>query len=300
MASKEVKDEPVIVVGGGLAGLVAAYELTKAKQKVVIVDQEHEASLGGQAFWSLGGIFLVDSAEQRFMGVKDSKALAQSDWFNSAQFDRQEDEDIWSIKWANAYLDFAHHGMRQYLTSLGIGFLKVVGWAERGSGDSGRHGNSVPRFHIVWGAGPEVVRVFRDPVLKAAREGLVDFKYRHRVDEIIKDADGRAIGVRGATLEATTVARGVSSSRTVIGDFELHGKAVVIASGGIGANIELIKQMWPTDRLGGKVPDTFVVGVPAHVDGRLLKIAEGEGARIVNRDRMWHYTGRALQYYNLA
>jgi predicted oxidoreductase len=283
--------DAVLIVGGGLAGLVAAYELTKAKQKVIIIDQEHEASLGGQAFWSLGGIFLIDSPEQRFMGVKDSKELARQDWFNSAQFDRHDDEDIWSIKWAEAYLDFAHAGMRKYLKGLGLGFVSAVGWAERGSGSSGGHGNSVPRFHLAWGTGPEVVRIFKEPVLAAAKQGLVEFKYRHRADKIIKDEAGRAIGVRGATLEDTTVERGQESSRVVTGEFELLGKAVILTSGGIGANIDLIKQMWPADRLGGKVPETFVVGVPAHVDGRMLKIAENEGGRIVNRDRMWHYTG---------
>ncbi len=141
------KAPPTLIVGGGLAGLVAAYELTKAKQHVIIVDQENEKNLGGQAFWSLGGIFLVDSPEQRFMGIKDSKELGRQDWFNSAQFDRPEDQDVWAIKWANAYLDFAHEGMSRYLRDLGMGFVKVVGWAERGGRDVGRArqlGSAVP------------------------------------------------------------------------------------------------------------------------------------------------------------
>lgn len=281
---------PVLIVGAGLAGLTAAYELTRANQPVILIDQENAAHLGGQAFWSLGGIFLVDSAEQRFSGIRDSEKLARSDWFNSAQFDRIEDEDSQAVKWADAYLDFVRTGMRDYLRGLGMGFMPTVGWAERGGGQAGGHGNSVPRFHITWGTGPEVVRVFREPVLKAYKKGLVQFKYRHQVDEIIKDESGRAVGVRGTVLEDSDVERGVASTRIAKGTFELRGRAVVVSTGGIGGNVDMIKEMWPAKRLGGTVPRNFVIGVPAHVDGRMLKIAEGAGARIVNRDRMWHYT----------
>jgi predicted oxidoreductase len=290
-------NEPVIIVGGGLAGLTAAYELTKAKQKVIIVDQESETNLGGQAFWSLGGIFLVDSSQQRWMGVKDTIELARKDWFNSAQFDRLDDQDFWAAQWANSYLDFAHHSMKDYLSNLGLGFVPTVGWAERGDGTASGHGNSVPRFHIAWGTGPEVVRIFRDQVIKAAERGLVEFKFRHQVDGILVDEAGKAFGVKGKVLEPSNEARGVASSRESIDAFSIRGQAVIIASGGIGANIELIKEMWPKERLGGSVPDHVVTGVPAYVDGRMIKIAEGAGVRVVNKDRMWHYT-EGLQNWN--
>lgn len=282
--------DPTIIVGGGLAGLAAAYEITKANKKVIIVDQENEANLGGQAFWSLGGIFLVDSPEQRRMGVRDTLELATQDWFNSAQFDRVDTEDVYAVKWADAYLKFAHRGMRDYLMKLGMGFVPTVGWAERGDGSASGHGNSVPRFHITWGTGPEVVRIFREPVLKAAKRGLVEFRYRHQVDDLIKDESGKVIGVKGTVLEPSTTERGFKSSRSEVGNFEIHGSEVVITTGGIGANIELIKEMWPTKRFKSKVPTTFVTGVPAHVDGRMIKIAEDSGASVVNKDRMWHYT----------
>jgi hypothetical protein len=287
---RNVSGEPVIIIGGGLAGLTAAYEITKAKQKVIIIDQENETNLGGQAFWSLGGIFLVGTPEQRWMGVKDTIELARQDWFNSAKFDRVETEDAWAVKWAEQYIQFAHGGMRQYLKNLGLGFVPTVGWAERGDGTASGHGNSVPRFHITWGTGPEVVRIFREPVLNAAKHGLVEFRYRHQVDELIQDEDGRAIGVKGVILEPSNAERGVKSSRKPIGTFDIRGSAIIIASGGIGGNPDLIKEMWPSTRLGGKVPTTFVTGVPAHVDGKLLKIAEEFGASVVNKDRMWHYT----------
>ncbi|MFZ3569708.1 FAD-binding dehydrogenase [Streptomyces sp. BH097] len=277
----------VIVVGAGLAGLVATYELTRAGKRVVLVDQENEANLGGQAFWSLGGLFLVDSPEQRRMGIKDSYELALADWLGSAGFDR-EDEDHWPRKWAEAYVRFAAEEKRDYLAGLGLKVTPNVGWAERGSGTATGHGNSVPRFHITWGTGPEVVRVFREPVLAAAERGLVDFKYRHQVDELIVE-DGAAVGVRGSLLEPSDAARGVASSRETVGDFELRAKAVVVTSGGIGANHELVRKNWPVERMG-TAPESMVTGVPAYVDGRMLEITEGAGASLVNRDRMWHYT----------
>ncbi|MEE3853376.1 FAD-binding dehydrogenase [Gordonia sp. LSe1-13] len=276
-----------VVVGSGLAGLVATYELTRAGRKVVVVDQENRNNLGGQAFWSLGGLFLVDSPEQRRLGIKDCAELALQDWMGSAGFDR-DDEDFWPRQWARAYVDFAATIKRQYLHDLGLRFTPVVGWAERGGGFADGHGNSVPRFHLTWGTGPEVARIFVEPVLEAEKRGLVEFRFRHRVDEIVVD-DGAATGVRGAVLADTDLARGVASSRDVVGDFEIHAGAVVVTTGGIGHNHEMIRRNWPTERLG-PAPETMISGVPAYVDGRMLGIAEDAGASLVNRDRMWHYT----------
>jgi predicted oxidoreductase len=283
-------DTPVIIVGAGLAGLVAAYELSQQNIPTLILDQENAQNLGGQAFWSLGGIFVVDSAEQRRMGIRDSRELAMRDWKGSAAFDR-EVEDKWPRAWAKAFVDFATDEMEDYVKSKGLGFMSNVGWAERGDGRADGHGNSVPRFHLTWGTGPEVVRVFAEPVKKAAEKGIVQFKHRHRVDEVIVDpATGRALGVRGRILEDDESARGVKSSRVEVDKFEIYGSAVLVSSGGIGGNIEAVKAAWPTNRLGVKVPDHFVCGVPAHVDGRMIGIAESVGANVINRDRMWHYT----------
>ncbi|MCR5978115.1 FAD-binding dehydrogenase [Gordonia jinghuaiqii] len=276
-----------VVVGAGLAGLVATYELTKAGRRVIVVDQENRNNLGAQAFWSLGGLFMVDTPEQRRLGIKDSADLALQDWMGSAGFDR-DDEDYWPRQWARAYVDFAATEKRQYLHDLGLRITPIVGWAERGGGFADGHGNSVPRFHLTWGTGPEVVRVFAEPVLEAEKRGLVEFRFRHRVDELVV-SDGAAVGVRGATLAPTDVDRGRASNRDVLGDFEIHADAVIITSGGIGHNHDLIRKNWPVDRLG-PAPETMISGVPAHVDGRMLEISEDAGASIVNRDRMWHYT----------
>jgi uncharacterized protein len=277
----------VIVIGAGLAGLAATAELADAGKKVLLLDQEPEASLGGQAWWSFGGLFLVDSPEQRRMGIKDSKELAWQDWLGSAGFDREEDEDYWAKKWAEAYVDFAAGEKRQWLYDMGVRFFPVVGWAERGGYLAEGHGNSVPRFHIVWGTGPGLVKPFEERVRKAMAEGLVNYRPRHRVNELITE-NGVVVGARGDTLVPSNAKRGESSSREVIGSFEFHSQAVMVTSGGIGGNHELIRKNWPS-RLG-QVPKRMISGVPEHVDGRMLAITEEAGGRIVNRDRMWHYT----------
>ncbi len=281
-----MNDPDVIVVGAGLAGLVATYELVKAGRRVLVVEQENRNNLGGQAFWSLGGLFLVDTPEQRRLAVKDSYELALQDWLGSAAFDRER-EDHWPRQWAEAYVRFAATEKRTYLRDLGLRVLPLVGWAERGDGNPLGHGNSVPRFHLTWGSGPEVVRVFLEPLLEAERRGQVEWAFRHQVDELLLDR-GAAVGVRGTQLEACDeLERGRQSSRTPVGDFEQRARAVLIASGGIGHNFDLIRRNWPP-RLGAP-PETMIAGVPAYVDGRMLMIAEDAGANLVNRDRMWHY-----------
>lgn len=279
-------DADVIVVGAGLAGLVATYELARAGRSVLVVDQENADNLGGQAHWSLGGLFLVDSPEQRRLGISDSRELAIQDWMGTAAFDRDR-EDNWPQQWARAYVDFAAEEKRRYLHDLGLRIIPFVGWAERGRGTATGPGNSVPRFHITWGTGPEVVRVFAEPVRAAEREGRVTFRHRHRVDELVV-TNGAVTGVRGSVLESSAEPRGVRSSRTAAGEFEAHAQAVVVTSGGIGGNPDLVRQNWP--RRLGQPPANMLTGVPAHVDGRMLGISESAGASIVNRDRMWHYT----------
>lgn len=274
-----------IVVGAGLSGLVAASELLDAGRRVTIVEQEPSASFGGQAWWSFGGLFLIDSPEQRRMGVRDSLALARDDWFGTAGFDRAEDH--WPRQWAEAYLQFAAGEKRAWLHEKGVRFFPVVGWAERGDGRAGGHGNSVPRFHITWGTGPGVVEPFARRVQSAAANGRAAIRNRHRVDELIVE-DGRVVGVRGSVLAPDTAERGAPSNREITGDFELRAPVVIVASGGIGGNHDLVRAAWP-ERLG-EPPAHMLSGVPAHVDGRMLGIAETAGAHLINGDRMWHYT----------
>ncbi len=273
-----------IVIGGGLAGLVAAAELIARRKRVILVDQEPQQSLGGQAFWSFGGVFLVDSPEQRRMGIHDSHALALEDWMGTAGFDREE--DYWPRRWAQAYVDFAAGEKRSWLLARGVRFFPIVGWAERGGYDATGRGNSVPRFHITWGTGPGIVAPFVERLRAAEGEGSVAFRFRHRVNELTTSG-GAVDGVRGDILAPSNVERGRKSSRDVVGSFQFKAQAVIVASGGIGGNHELVRRNWPA-RLGSP-PDHMITGVPDYVDGRMLAICEAAGANVINRDRMWHY-----------
>ena len=277
-------DADAVVVGAGLAGLVAATELTDAGRSVVVVDQESRVNLGGQAFWSFGGLFLVDSPEQRRMGVKDSVELAWQDWLGTAGFDRPEDH--WPGLWARAYVDFAAGEKRAWLHEQGMRWFPVVGWAERGDGRAAGHGNSVPRFHVTWGTGPGVVEPFLRKAIEAEQSGRLRFAFRHQVDELVT-SDGAVTGVRGSVLAPATQARGHATNRDHTGEFELSAQAVVVTSGGIGGNHDLVRAAWPS-RLGSP-PQRMVTGVPEYVDGRMLGIAQTTGASVINGDRMWHY-----------
>lgn len=277
-----------IIVGTGLAGLVAACELVDRGLRVLILDQENSANLGGQAYWSFGGLFFVDSPEQRRLGIHDSHELALQDWLGTAAFDRPE--DFWPEQWAYAYVDFAAGEKRSWLRARGLKIFPVVGWAERGGYDAQGHGNSVPRFHITWGTGPALVEIFARQLRDRPN---VRFAHRHQVDRLIVEGDA-VTGVRGTVLEPSDEPRGVASSRKALGKFEFRASAVVVTSGGIGGNHDLVRKNWP--RRMGRAPKQMLSGVPAHVDGRMIGIAQKAGARVINPDRMWHYTEGITNY----
>jgi uncharacterized protein len=279
-------DADAIIIGAGLAGLVAAAELADRGRRVVILEQEGENSIGGQAFWSLGGLFLVDTPEQRRLRIKDSRDLAWQDWLGAAQFDRPEDH--WPRKVAEAFVDFAAGEMRPWLYAQGLRWFPLVGWAERGGALATGHGNSVPRFHLTWGTGPGVLAPFERRVRTHIAGGLITLKCRHRASRLIRTG-GAITGVAGEILTPSVVGRGEQSSREAAGDFEAHGRVVIVTSGGIGGDLDLVRAHWPTGRLG-PAPKNMVAGVPHHVDGRMLAISQAAGAAVINSDRMWHYT----------
>lgn len=276
----------VITVGAGLSGLAAAAELGDRGKQVIIVDQEPRSFLGGQAFWSLGGLFMIDTPEQRRMGIRDCRELALNDWMGSAQFDR--DEDAWPRKWAEAYIDFAATEMRPWLHEMGLRWFPIVGWAERGGGFADGHGNSVPRFHLTWGTGPGIIEHFVRRCLAHEQAGLLSFKFRHQVDRIEME-NNAAKGISGTILAEDTAQRGQKTNRDAVGDFTLRAASVIVTSGGIGGNFDMVRKVWPTDRLG-PAPKRMIAGVPAHVDGRMIAISEAAGGNVINGDRMWHYT----------
>ena len=275
-------DADLVMVGGGLSGLVVATEVAQRGKRVLLLEQE--PYLGGQAFWSFGGLFLVDSPEQRRLGVRDSVELAFQDWMGAAGYDREE--DYWGRRFAEAYLEFAAGEKRAWLASLGVRFFPVVGWAERGGGLATGHGNSVPRFHIVWGTGPGLLAPFLRKVEALKAEGTLRVLLRHRVEEVLVEG-GRAVGVAGVVLEEDPKPRGAPTSRKAVGGFRFLAQAVVLATGGIGANLDLVRRHWPARM--GRPPKRMLSGVPDHVDGSGLFLAERAGARLVNLDRMWHY-----------
>ncbi|MBN9189627.1 MAG: FAD-binding dehydrogenase, partial [Microbacterium sp.] len=206
------------------------------------------------------------------------------DWFGTAGFDR--DEDAWPRQWAEAYLQFAHQEKRAWLREKGVGFFPVVGWAERGGYTALGPGNSVPRFHITWGTGPGIVAPFRAAVESAEAEGRLTILPRHRV-ETLSLAEGAVVGAAGDILAPSGSARGVASSREVVGTFEVRAGATIVASGGIGGNHDLVRRNWPASL--GAPPEDMVTGVPAYVDGSMQPVTERAGARLINGDRMWHY-----------
>lgn len=284
-------DADVIVVGAGLAGLVATAELADAGRKVILLDQEPEASLGGQAWWSFGGLFMVDTPEQRRLRVKDSHDLALQDWMGSAAFDR--DDDHWPRLWAQAYVDFASGEKRSWLHNMGVRWFPFVQWAERGGYLADGHGNSVPRFHVTWGTGPGIVEPFERRVREGVAKGLVTLKFRHKVTSV-DVTNGVCDGVSGDVLEPSSVERAEPSSRTAVGEFSLKAQAVIVTSGGIGGNHDLVRKNWP-ERMG-KPPKFMLAGVPDFVDGSMLEITQKAGGAIINADRMWHYPEGIANY----
>lgn len=286
MSAPEPRDHhDVIVVGAGLAGLVAATEIADRGRRVLLLEREGEQDLGAQAWWSFGGLFLVDSPEQRRLGIRDSLDLARQDWLGTAAFDRPEDH--WPRRWAEAYLQFAAGEKRAWLHEKGMRFFPVVGWAERGDGRAEGHGNSVPRFHITWGTGPGVVDPFARSLAAHRASGMITLAARHAVEELLV-ADDRVVGVHGHLLAADDTERGAGSTREVTGEFAHRADAVVVATGGIGGNEELVRSLWPEGL--GTMPEDYVHGVPASVDGTGMLAAERAGAHWINSDRMWHYT----------
>lgn len=276
----------VVIVGAGLAGLVAAVQTTARGKKTLVLDQEPQLSLGGQAFWSLGGLFMINTPQQRRMGIRDSLELATDDWMGSAQFEGAQ--DYWPRQWAQSYLEFASGEMYDWLHDQGMRWFPIVGWAERGGSFAPGHGNSVPRFHISWGTGPGVLEPFLAKAQMCEAQGLLRFEYRHQVREIICQ-NGVVTGVSGNVLAPDQAGRSVATNRECVGEFEVEAGAVILASGGMGGNKAMVRQHWPVDRLGPP-PKTMLCGVPAHVDGKMFSVAADAGASLINMDRMWHYT----------
>lgn len=283
-------DTDVVVIGAGLSGLVAATELLARGRRVTLLESEPAASLGGQAWWSFGGLLLVDSPEQRRLGIKDSPELAFADWLAAADFapgaERGEGPDRHGYAWARAYVDMAAGDLRPWLREKGVRWFPLVQWAERGGHATHGRGNTVPRFHITWGTGPGLL----EPFVRAARDaraaGRLEVRFRRRVTEIVV-TNGTVSGVRADVLAHSSAGRGRPSTREQVGCEEITADAVVVATGGIGANHELVRTLWPA--AAGRLPADLLSGVPDSTDGTGIDRAAAAGADVVHTDRMWHY-----------
>jgi predicted oxidoreductase len=254
----------VIVVGAGLAGLVSTLELLRSGHTVLLLDRCDPQEVGGLAREAFGGMFMVDSPEQRRSRIPDNERLALEDWLRIAEFDA---EDVWPRRWAEQYVTRARDDVGAWLREIGVKFFPVVNWAERGNfGD----GNSVPRFHLTWGTGKALVQAVWGAIESHPRRHALDLRFKSRVVELLI-ADGAA---RGVKLES--------------GTDEHASKAVVIAAGGIGGNLDIVRREWPTERLG-PAPKRLLMGSHYYADGALHEEVRRIGGNVTHLSRMWNY-----------
>ena len=256
----------VVVIGGGLAGMVTALDLLDAGKRVVMLDASTRARFGGLALWSFGGMFFVDSPEQRKNGIKDSVDLAMSDWVRYGELDPA---DIWPYRWAEAYVNRCTEEVRDWLSARDVSFFRAVNWTERGYYVPG---NSVPRFHIVWGTGEGIILALIPRLEAHEKAGRLQIHFNHRVDGLTQTA-GKVVGCHGTN--------GVKA-------FEARADAIVIAAGGIAGDHDKVREIWPRDQWGDP-PEPMLNGSIPEADGRLLDRAEELGANITHLEKMWNY-----------
>ncbi len=253
----------IIVVGAGIAGLVTALELLEHGKQVLLLDRCKPEEVGGLARESFGGVFMVDTPQQRRAKVRDSVDLAMEDWLRLADFD---DADVWPRRWAEQYVARARDDVGEWLKRYGVSFFPVVNWAERGLfGD----GNSVPRFHLTWGTGKALVDAMWAAVQPYRRSGKLDVRFETRVTELLD---------RGVRLESGE---------------EHHGEAVVIAAGGVGGNLDMVKRNWPPEM--GEAPEHLLMGSHYYADGALHEEVQRHGGNVTHIERMWNY-GDAVRH----
>lgn len=258
----------VIIVGGGLAGLAAAYDLIGYGKNVLVLERDLPQNIGGLARKSFGGIMFVGSPEQRRLRIKDSPELALSDWLSYAEF---EESDLLPREWAKFYVENSIEFIYKWLKKKRVKFLPFPNWPERGME---RRGNSVPRWHITWGTGYEIVIALMRSLEMHPAYGNLRIFYSHRVDDLLEQ-DGKIVGV-------------VGYRRNKAGEFTALAEAVIIASGGIcGGDLTKVRQYWNKEL--GNPPEIILNGSHQYADGMLQEKTVKHGGRLTHLDRHWHY-----------
>jgi predicted oxidoreductase len=257
----------VIVIGAGIAGVTTAIELLERGRRVLLIDRDVEENMGALAKESFGGVWFADTKLQRRHGIRDSADLGMRDWLAFAEFGP---EDHWPRAWTEAYVQRANVEVYDWLCSIGVKFMPMPLWVERGLHTPG---NTVPRWHIVWGTGHQLAVVTNRHLLAHSRRNLLELRFGHRVESLVT-TNGRVTGCHGG-LEGSAQ------------EFEAHAESVVIASGGINGDIARVKQNWHVD--WGRPPETILNGSHKYADGRLHDAASTLGARVTHLDWQWNY-----------
>jgi predicted oxidoreductase len=253
----------VIVVGAGIAGLVATLELLEHGRDVLLIDRCEPEEVGGLAREAFGGMFMADTSEQRRSKIPDSVELALADWMRMADFD---ESDEWPRRWAEQYVARARDEVGGWLKSHGVRFFPVVNWAERGvHGD----GNSVPRFHLTWGCGKALVDcVWGSIQSHPRRSSALDVRF-------------------GTTVKGLITAGGPVSGVELEDGSSVGARAVVIAAGGVGGNLDIVRKYWPSDL--GPPPENILMGSHYYADGAMHEEVERIGGNVTHLSRMWNY-----------
>ncbi len=256
-----------IIVGGGIAGIVTALELLDTGIKIMLFDRDTPDKFGGLAKESFGGIFFVDSPLQRKAGIKDNVELAKSNWYNFAEFD---ESDTLSRQWADNYIENCTDEVYGWLRDKGVSFFPVLHWVERGWHQPG---NSVPRFHMVWGTGHGLMTKLIEKLETHPNRDRLTILFRHKI-EGMKITSGSVTGVYGIDEEKNEV-------------YEAEASHTVLAAGGVGGNIEMVKKSWgPT--VGG-APEKILNGSHRYALGDMHEAVQKIGGRVTHLEKMWHY-----------
>ncbi len=257
----------VLIVGGGIAGIAVALDLLDSDMTITLLDRDEESVFGGLAKESFGGMFFVDSPEQRRLGMKDSTELALRDWCSFAEFGPS---DVWPKAWAEAYVHRCTPDVYHWVRKHGIGFFPVVNWVERGEF---RPGNSLPRFHIVWGTGQELT----DRLIFALRNHKnihrLTLCFGHRVEQLLLQGS-KVCGVQGVQEKS-----GIA--------FEARAEQVVVATGGINGSMDMVRKHWHAD--WNTPPETILNGSHRYADGTLHRATVAVGGNLTHMDKMWNY-----------